>query len=98
MVEVQIRNNNLSSRESEILSIFRKHPEGAISTEFLRRETDLDHSRIHRTIEKLIDKGYLKQCTKQTLQFYKPDRDKLEEALEEMAEEEIISKKSEVIS
>lgn len=79
MSSIQIKTKRLSSRERRCLEVL-KDSSGAVSTEILKRETGLDHGRIHRTLDKLKTKGYIELSTRKRLPFYKSEKD-LEEVL-----------------
>lgn len=72
MVRV-IFNDGLSSRESEVLRIFRRFEPNAVSTETVRLISGYDQKSLHRTFKKLLKKGYLKRATVCRLQFFKLD-------------------------
>ncbi|KXA95600.1 hypothetical protein AKJ36_00210 [candidate division MSBL1 archaeon SCGC-AAA259I07] len=97
LIDVRINSNGLSSRENRILKIFERLDSKVISTETLRQLSGYGHKVLHKTIGKLVRKGYLKKATTCEVQFYKTEREKLEEALDEMKEEGLIADSSEII-
>lgn len=96
LTEVKINKNGLSSRENEILRIFEVLDSKSVSTETLRHLTGYGHKVLHKTIDKLVRKGYLEKATTCKVRFYRPDRGKLEDALDEMKDDGLISDSSEV--
>lgn len=98
MTRVSFNSNGLSSRENKVLKIFEEFDSGAVSTETLRLLTGYGHKVIHKTLEKLVSKGYLKKATTSEVRFFKPDKEKLKEALGRINEEGLVSDSSEVIS
>ncbi len=98
VTDILYNSNGLSSRENEVLRVFEVLGSKSVSTETLRQLTGYGHKVLQKTIQKLVHKGYLEEATKCEMKFFKPDKDKLEEALEELEEESIIDGSSEIIS
>ena len=97
MADVIYNKNGLSSRENRVLEVFEKLESEVVSTETLRQLTGYDHKALHKTIQKLMDKNYITHATTAEVRFFKPDTEKLEEALESMTEDGVISEDSEII-
>jgi len=99
MVDVTIRNTSISSRERKVLNAFQDSDSTSLDTTTLREKTGLDRSRIRKAVQKLKKKGYLAKSTERRVSFWKIDKNsRLKTALEEMAEEGLISPESEVVT
>lgn len=81
MAEVSFNENGLSSRENRVLKVIGDLDSRTVSTATLKLLTGFDQKVIHKTIQKLLDKGYIEIATVSRVRFYKPDRERLEEVL-----------------
>lgn len=97
MVKIKYNSNGLSTRENRILRVFEVLDSRTVSTETLRQLTGYGHKVLHKTIGKLVRKGYLKKATTCEVRFFKPDRKKLKKALDEVKEDGIIADSSEIV-
>lgn len=80
MGSLDIRTNGLSSRQEKVLKLFTSF-EGALSLDIIRYATGLDSSRVWKTVQTLEERGYIETATKREVEFYRPRKTKVKEAL-----------------
>ena len=90
-MRVRYNDTKLSRRENKVLKIYDLFDSRALSTETLRLVSGYGHKVLHKTIQKLMEKGYLEKATSMVVNFYRSDKGKLREALEDMEEENVVS-------